>query len=175
MINFDGKEALFIEAYSFTRLTYDEIAKEISIERNEVPIFYDRTRGETKKIQMIRDKYNSILNRGESDFSNFKSFYTWYIEQKSLKSGNFVCCYCGIDEVTLKNLFNREILTSKKFNGTLHIERFNSSAPYSENNCGLACCVCNNAKSDLVTKEDFLKFFVEGIKMFMKQMKEELK
>jgi len=163
------KEKLFILAYSFDRLTYNEFSEKYKIERNEIPILYDKTRKKTLKIQKIRDKYNSILNRDKSNFCNFKEFYNWYKAQLN------ECCYCKTKQKDLQLLFNQGILSSKKFNGTLHIERFDSRKPYSIVNCGLACAICNNAKSDLVSKKDFEKFFADSIKIFLNEKIEELK
>jgi hypothetical protein len=162
------KKNLFIEAYSFDRLTYDEFSLKYDIERAEVPILYDKTRTKTLEIQKIRDKYTSLLNRSKSDFIDFKDFYIWFTTQSNK------CCYCGIKQKDLKQLFNKGKLQSKKFNGTLHIERFDSNKPYSSKNCGLACAICNNAKSDFISKEDFVEFFAPAIKQFFKKKMEEL-
>ena len=159
----EEKENLFIEAYSFDRLTFDEFSSKHNIERAEVSILYDRTKEQTMLIQKIRDKYNSILNRSKSDFNNFKEFFDWYQNQEK------ECYYCKISQNNLEQLFNQRILISKKFNGTLHIERFNSDKPYSKSNCGLACAICNNAKSDFISKNDFEIFIAPAINKYLSQ------
>lgn len=164
------KEKLFIEAYSFDRLTYDEFSNKYGIEREEVPILYDRTRKTTLKIQKIKNRYNSILNREVNhEFENFREFYTWFINQKD------ECYYCQTTQKDLKKLFEQNVLISKKFNATLHIERFDSSKPYSKNNCTLACAICNNAKSDFISKEDFQEFFAPAIQSYLNQKVGELR
>jgi len=164
------KEKLFIEAYSFDRLTYDEFSNKYNIDRNEVPILYDKTRETTLKIQKIKNRYNSILNREAThEFKNFKEFYTWFTSQKEK------CCYCQTSQEDLKKLFEQNILTSKKFNATLHIERYDSTKPYNQNNCALACSICNNAKSDFVLREDFVKFFAPAIQSYLSQKIGELR
>lgn len=164
------KEKLFIEAYSFDRLTYDEFSHKYGIDRTEIPILYDKTRESTIKIQKIRDRYNSILNREvKNEFGSFKEFYCWFINQK------YQCYYCKTTQKDLKKLFEQNILISKKFNATLHIERFDSNEPYCKNNCTLACAICNNAKSDFVSKEDFKEFFAPAIQNYLNQKIGELK
>lgn len=164
------KEKLFVEAHSFDRLTFDEFSHKYGIDRGEVPILYDKTRKTTLKIQKIKDRYNSILNReAKHEFEDFKEFYTWFTSQQE------ECCYCQTSQEDLKKLFEQNILTSKKFNATLHIERFDSTKPYSQNNCALACAICNNAKSDFVSREDFVKFFAPAIQSYLNQKIGELK
>ena len=164
------QEKLFIEAYSFDRLTYDEFSHKYGIDRGEVPVLYDRTRETTLKIQKIKDRYNSILNReANHKFENFREFYIWFTNQKD------ECCYCQTTQENLKKLFEQNVLTSKKFNATLHIERFDSNKPYSKDNCALACAICNNAKSDFISKEDFEKFFAPAIQNYLNQKIGELK
>jgi len=164
------QEKLFIEAYSFDRLTYDEFSNKYGIDREEVPVLYDRTRETTLKIQKIKDRYNSILNREvKHEFENFREFYIWFTNQKN------ECCYCQTSQEDLKKLFEQNVLTSKKFNATLHIERFDSTKSYNPDNCALACAICNNAKSDFVSKEDFEKFFVPAIQNYLNQKIGELK
>jgi len=159
----EEKERLFIEAHSFDKLSYDEFASKYDIERAEVSILYDRTKKTTSYIQKIRDKYNSILNRSKSDFADFKEFYYWFEQQPKQ------CYYCGIKQNDLKKLFDDKIIESKKFTSTLHIERFDNKKSYSKSNCALACAICNNAKSDMITKDDFEKFFVPMMKQFFNE------
>lgn len=160
-------EQKFVEAYSFddSRL-YDEIAKKLNITRLEVSELYKRTKNECDSIQRIKNRYNSIKHRGKNDFSDFRSFYIWFNKQKK-QHGDFQCFYCGTKEESLKKLFEKKALDSKKFNGTLHIERLNSDKPYNEKNCVLACSICNNAKSDFISCKEFKAYFAQSVKSFI--------
>ena len=78
------------------------------------------------------------------------------------------CHYCEITEENLKKLFDNKVIQSKKpsFNSTLQIERLNPNKGYVEDNCVLACCICNNAKSDMINAKNFKEYFVESVKKF---------
>lgn len=113
--------------------------------------------------KLFKNQYTSNKSRKEG-FGSFKTFYNWYKEQ-----GNR-CYYCETDAKTLKELFDNRQLNSGKFNDTLHIERLEPKEPYSPNNCKLACSLCNNAKSDLISNENFKKYFSIGMKAFLSDL-----
>lgn len=100
----------------------------------------------------------------------------WWCE-KTPENGIRHCCYCGIDENTLKDAFKNGLVISKKpsFSGELQIERKDPDGDYCDNNCEFACVICNNAKSDMISAEDFTKFFVPGIKEYWEHIEEKLK
>ena len=54
-------------------------------------------------------------------------------------------------------------------------ERKDPDGDYCADNCEFACVICNNAKSDMISAEDFKKFFVPGIKEYWKHIEEEIK
>ena len=64
-------------------------------------------------------------------------------------------------------MFAKELLDSKKFNSTPHIERKDSNAGYNVDNCVLACSLCNNAKSDMMNAENFKTYFGKAIGKFV--------
>lgn len=107
---------------------------------------------------------------------DFESFFAWWCE-KTPENGIRHCCYCGIDENTLKDAFKNGLVISKKpsFSGELQIERKDPDGDYCDNNCEFACVICNNAKSDMISAEDFTKFFVPGIKEYWEHIEEKLK
>ncbi|EPP1572774.1 hypothetical protein ACUMG2_000292 [Campylobacter lari] len=123
-----------------------------------------------KDIKDENEKFGAIDKIVEEKFKDMKNFAMWYekaylkIESKS----KLKCHYCGIDEEKLKNLFENKLITSKKpsFNSSLQIERLNPDKGYNEENCVLACCICNNAKSDMISTSDFKDYFSESIKKF---------
>lgn len=64
------------------------------------------------------------------------------------------CHYCGIGE---KDFFR---IWGKFYGGKrrkLEVERKDNIKGYNEENCVLACPICNNAKSDKFTYEEFKK------------------
>ena len=99
----------------------------------------------------------------------------WWCE-KTPENGIRHCCYCGIDENTLKDAFENGVVISKKpsFSGELQIERKGPDGDYCDSNCEFACVICNDAKSDMISAEDFTTYFVPGIKEYWEHIKEKL-
>lgn len=56
-----------------------------------------------------------------------------------------------------------------------YLKRKYPDGDYCHDNCEFACVICNNAKSDMISAEDFTKFFVPGIKEYWKHIEEEIK
>lgn len=116
------------------------------------------------KFDVLIKKYND----GDFGFRTFKNFYKWYEDQPKK------CCYCGTSEKDLEILFkvkndeserDKKLYSKKRgFTSALQIEKLNPNKPYNEFNCALACAFCNNAKSDMVNKENFEKFAKAHIK-----------
>ncbi|MCR6571798.1 hypothetical protein [Campylobacter insulaenigrae] len=122
------------------------------------------------------EKFSTIDKMVEEKFEDMKKFAMWY-EKEYLKiesKSELKCHYCGIDEKNLKDLFKNKLITSKKpsFNGSLQIERLDPDKGYNEENCVLACCICNNAKSDMISAENFKKYFKTPIESFYKDLLE---
>ncbi|EDP6893789.1 hypothetical protein IO400_001502 [Campylobacter lari] len=113
----------------------------------------------------LRSKYNSLKNRNniKEPFNGIDNFISWYKKQEKK------CYYCEIAQSDLNNLFgdNKPINSKKRaFNSKLQIERLDPDQGYNEENCVLACCICNNAKSDMISASDFKDYFSESIKKF---------
>ncbi|HEC1747153.1 TPA: hypothetical protein R1699_001539 [Campylobacter lari] len=129
-----------------------------------------------KNIKDENEKFGAIDKIVEEKFKDMKNFAMWYekaylkIESKS----KLKCHYCGIDEEKLKNLFENKLITSKKpsFNSSLQIERLNPDKGYNEENCVLACCICNNTKSDMISASNFENYFSNSVKNFYKDLLE---
>jgi 5-methylcytosine-specific restriction endonuclease McrA len=64
------------------------------------------------------------------------------------------CHYCGIEENDFLKIWG-EFYGGKKRGGTLEVDRKDNVRGYEIDNCVLACAVCNNAKSDKFTYEEF--------------------
>ncbi|MBA7579561.1 hypothetical protein ES708_21432 [subsurface metagenome] len=63
------------------------------------------------------------------------------------------CHYCGIEEKDFLNIW--EPFYGGKRGHILEVDRKDNSLGYDIENCVLACAVCNNAKSDKFTYEEF--------------------
>lgn len=121
-----------------------------------------------KKMQSslkdLKSRYRSTKRRNDNKepFGSARKFISWYKKQEK------ECYYCKIAQSDLANLFKNKLITSKKpsFNSSLQIERLNPDKGYNEENCVLACCICNNAKSDMISTSDFKDYFSESIKKF---------
>lgn len=97
------------------------------------------------------DNHDSEQEKAEQERIERLKFLKWWTEQEKK------CYYCGIDEGTTKDLFDKEVIHSKKrsFNGSLQIDKKDSSKGYTPENCVFACVLCNNAKSDMISATDF--------------------
>ncbi|HEC1791906.1 TPA: hypothetical protein R1734_000198 [Campylobacter lari] len=134
---------------------------------------YDKLYQRMQKIENdcnLRSKYNSLKkrNNNKDPFGGFYNFTIWYKKQEKK------CYYCEILQSDLVNLFDKKLIKSKKraFNGKLQIERLDPDKGYNEENCVLACCICNNAKSDMISAENFKKYFKTPIESFYKDLLE---
>lgn len=134
-------------------------------------------------VKAAKDNLQYIYGRfsqKQKDYKNafngsFEAFLSWWCE-KTPENGIRHCCYCGIDENTLKDAFENGVVISKKpsFSGELQIERKDPDGDYCHDNCEFACVICNNTKSDMISAEDFTTYFVPGIKEYWEHIKEKL-
>lgn len=120
---------------------------------------YEKIKEKHSDIQEWKNKFKnkqiSVENK-EFQFDTFNVFYKWYKEQT--KDGE-ICCYCGVHQKDIKEskIMERSKRGQQRGN-SIEIERVETSEGkniYSPQNCRLACYVCNNAKSDLFTVQEF--------------------
>lgn len=114
------------------------------------------------KIQSIK---NVCTLEREDGFGGIRKFYDWYMKYDDIGT----CCYCGVDknDANGHEIFNN----SKRGRGkTLEVERVVTFPEnvYSPANCRLACHICNNAKSDFLSAQDF-EPIAKGINEFWKK------
>jgi hypothetical protein len=104
-------------------------------------------------------------------------FCKWFIEQQQKQDNK--CHYCETRQSDINRLIDDEILTSKRFKTrgrSLELERLDSkSNTYSPENCVLICYFCNNDKSDVVSAEDYRKFFSEPKRKYIEHLLLKLK
>lgn len=125
------------------------------------------------------------LNQLRTDYKQFNELYTRYFneQRKELfeKPNAFIewydkqeesCNYCGITQSDLhrivKSRNGRLTLNqkTKRSRGTLEIEKLNPNVGYTFNNSVLSCPFCNNAKSNLISEDDWRLFFVPAMKKY---------
>jgi len=150
--------------------TQKSIASVFKISIIEVKNIQEKYHKKLDYIQKIRAKFQQKkytkkdkirqLNP-DFKFNDFSEFYFWYSIQPQR------CAYCNINEFVLLDLYEKNILTSKrgtKRGRSLEIERKDSTSnDYSKENCIFACYFCNNHKSDIISKDDHLKYFAKPI------------
>lgn len=145
---------------------------------------FDRYFRENIYARIVRDDIQIIYKRftakskakNENPFDGkFPVFLDWWISKMDA-DGNCHCCYCGVSESTVQAAFREGLIHSKKpsFNGNLQIERKNPLGGYNRDNCEFACVICNNAKSDMISYDDFKKYLAGGVKQYWGHIEEEL-
>jgi hypothetical protein len=114
------------------------------------------------KTRYSQGEANKMMGQGKDDAKKFKDkFYN--------RQANKVCHYCKLTEDEIKQF----VLLPKKFidkDGKIHdtdcsrggkrgitleVDRKDPCKPYNDNNCVLACYICNNAKSNIFTEDKF--------------------
>lgn len=128
---------------------------------------------------------HEALSHLRNDFKQYNDLYSkYYNEHRTLlfanpvgliewyeKQGDF-CNYCGISQSKLHKIVEsrKGKLTlnqkTKRSKGTLEIEKRDPNLGYTYENSILACPFCNNAKSNLISEEDWRKFFVPAMKNY---------
>jgi len=71
-----------------------------------------------------------------------------------IRDGKF-CHYCGISESDFIKIWGG--FYGDKRGKVLEVDRKDNNQGYNIQNCVLSCAICNNAKSDKFTYEEFLK------------------
>lgn len=179
---FDDKQKTFLQRYSIDKgegnTAPNQILKEVYTDRKNYGVgkFYtDNKHVEkaTEELQRIHNRFKSLCDRikKKKEFENppfdgdFTAFLDWWCE-KSDGNGIRHCCYCGIEETKSQAAFEKGLLQSKKFTGTLHIDKKDPDEGYNRGNCEFACALCNNAKSDIFSEKDFEESIAPAIKKY---------
>lgn len=178
---FDDKQKTFLQRYSIDRgegnTAPNQILKEVYTDRKNYGVgqFYTDNKHVEKaaeQLQNIHDRFRALYRNKKAEEiekrpfgGDFTAFLDWWCE-KSDGNGIRHCCYCGIEEAKSKAAFEKGLLQSKKFTGTLHIDKKDPDEGYNHDNCEFACALCNNAKSDIFTEKDFMKSIAPAIKKY---------
>jgi len=148
-------------------------AKHCNSTEDNIKEYFVSLKPEIDKINSVYQKYTKDRKIG---FKGFKNFYNWFIMQYEKQKGK--CYYCETTEDDLKLLFQKGVFNPKKpawKNGTLQIEKKEPDKGYFSKNCVLACVLCNNAKSDLISDVDFENIFAEPMKKYLQEKISNLK
>lgn len=174
------KDIAFLAEYSIERRQSKtaERIKELKIGTSYDQYFNDNELAKTirNEIQDIHARFNNKRREDTEDetaFDNsFEKFFEWWINKMD-SNGKHICYYCQVNEEVVRAAFKGGFISSEKpsFNGSLQIERKNPKGGYNNDNCEFACVLCNNAKSDMISEEDFKEFFAPGIKKYWNNIK----
>ena len=169
----------FLKLYLLDDKKFEEISNDFRISRPKLSEWWNnRDLQLHESIQKSNQTFNNKKNN--PDFSYFekqgkRKFFEWY--DKQLR----VCGYCGIEEEKLRELFDGDnpFLETKRRRGkSLELERKDTEEGknvYDENNCILACYICNNHKSDLISVKDHMEFFAKNIRQYLEAKYFEMK
>ena len=117
------------------------------------------------EFQKFNDLYSKYFNeQRKALFQNPKKLLEWHEKE------NDSCNYCKITQSDLYKIVKSRNgnLTlnqkTKRSKGTLEIEKLDPTIGYTYKNSVLCCPFCNNAKSNLISEEDWRKFFAPAMK-----------
>ena len=176
---FSDKNKEFLIRYSILKdiSSVNKLLNELEEKPNTYDAFFEGNRHVKCARDYINDIYSRYISTPErkKGFESFEKFLEWWFKPQNYPDGKKVCHYCGIDEDTAKEIFVSRTISSKKFTGTLHIDRKDPDGGYNPGNCVFACSICNNTKSDMMSDKDFEKYFKDSIIRFWEEKKEEFK
>ncbi len=142
---------------------YEDVARQLNLKKDEVNDKRVRAIKANKEDEWLEiDRLKTIVRNKKDDFgsiwqfNSFKEFYYWH--KRCFKEQQGKCFYCKTLQENVAELCKKRSARSGTRGGNLEVER-KESAPglnfYNSDNCVLCCYVCNNAKSDLFTQEEF--------------------
>lgn len=121
-----------------------------------------------KHYETFHYLFYTYQNKDRIDFLlNVDQFLAWYAIQEAK------CYYCGTTEEELNQLVHRRggNLTlnkkSKRSKGTLEIDQKVPGMGYTYDNAVLACPFCNNAKSNLISDQDWKQHFGKAMREYI--------
>ena len=118
-------------------------------------------------FKRFNDLYSRYFNEQRKElFEKPKALLIWYDKHKES------CNYCRITQSQLHRIVesrNGKLTLNqktKRSKGTLEIEKLDPNIGYTFDNSVLSCPFCNNAKSNLISEDDWRKFFVPTMKNY---------
>lgn len=151
-----------------------DVLTEIGVSVGEQTYYknYPEVKKVHEQLQAIYKRFKSVCGRDSNAFGGFIGFLEWWHEEMD-ENGEHYCYYCGVKESISKATFENKKIDSKKFTGGLQIDRKNPDKGYNKSNCVFACVLCNNAKSDMISENDFKKYFGKATEAFWEHISNE--
>lgn len=177
---------------------YFELCYEKRIhEFSKIDSYKNWSKGEARKKYKSLDSFyeeelnidNNELRNLRNQFKKFNDLYTKYFNQQRqelfkepdkllewFNNQNDRCNYCEISQSELLKIVSdrQGNLTlnqkTKRSKGTLEIEKLDPSKGYTFKNSVLSCPFCNNAKSNLISEDDWRNFFVPAMRNYFKSI-----
>lgn len=146
---------------------YEDCEKLLKVDRTTLQIWWKEAEKIREDIGRTNRWYSAKRNSPDFKFTSKRDLYEWFDDQPRH------CDYCKIEEYKLQKLFDFEnpILETARGRGRyLELERKDAAEganEYSRENCVLACYLCNNHKSDLISEKDHRKYFARQIKQYL--------
>ena len=142
-------EKKFIRLSFIESKTYEQVCKELTIDRNEASRLWEHLKPERVSINKVKTLFNRKRYKGVT----FPDFYDHYVKYQR------ACHYCGITQDEIQRLFDRKQVKTKRQETrgkVLELDRADPEQPYEMlENLRLACYWCNNAKTDEFSEEEF--------------------
>ena len=120
------------------------------------------------KKNEIYEEFSEVCRQGKINF------VTWYLTKAHVAGKKSKCCYCGVTEEESEMLLPKHAKRDGTRGEYLEIERLDTAPGhniYKDTNCALACYVCNNAKSNIFTVQEFKPIACEINKWWNEKLK----
>ena len=139
---------------------------------------YRKNRREAKKLSEKRKKKNNPISfigehiKDSARHRNIEAPHTPLEYRKWYEQQTKVCFFCENNNETIIKYLDKVGEKITVMQNRLQIDRIDSSKGYFLNNLTLACSICNNHKSDIISAEDFKeiakKYIAPKIKRYLK-------
>jgi len=133
---------------------------------------YAKDYKEMKKVRERNKKFKTYKESEPDEVYNFFVAYRDYFGREILDRKRFredfyykdqekekrACHYCKITEKQLELLANNKLINTKRYyrrGKTMEVDKIDPNGEYTLENIVLACYMCNNAKSDEFSEEEF--------------------
>lgn len=120
-----------------------------------------------RRLQTRRRKSEALNMIYKSDkhrfgFQNSDNLANWWPDK--LKSQQGCCDYCKTPIKLIRDLIDNNLLAGRPVKGKgvrgpcLELERMDHNAGYAPSNCVLICYYCNNDKSNVYSRTEYIEF-----------------